>query len=77
MLSPTPSASGLLPSEFHQANVFFSPCLTPPSLRGATHFTHIFQPQTGATAEKHDSFLTLRSVVTSNGEEVSFGVIRG
>lgn len=25
---------------------------------GATHFTHWFQPLTGATAEKHDSFLT-------------------
>ena len=26
--------------------------------RGATHFTHWFQPLTGRTAEKHDSFLT-------------------
>jgi glutamine synthetase len=26
--------------------------------RGATHFTHWFQPLTGATAEKHDSFLS-------------------
>ncbi|WP_428937204.1 glutamine synthetase III [Fontivita pretiosa] len=25
--------------------------------RGATHFTHLFQPMTGITAEKHDSFL--------------------
>ena len=25
---------------------------------GATHYTHIFQPLTGLTAEKHDSFLT-------------------
>jgi glutamine synthetase len=25
--------------------------------RGATHFTHWFQPMTGPTAEKHDSFL--------------------
>lgn len=25
--------------------------------RGATHFTHWFQPMTGATAEKHDSFV--------------------
>ena len=24
---------------------------------GATHFTHWFQPLTGLTAEKHDSFL--------------------
>lgn len=26
--------------------------------KGATHFTHWFQPLTGVTAEKHDSFLT-------------------
>jgi len=25
--------------------------------RGATHFTHLFQPMTGITAEKHDSFI--------------------
>ncbi|MCK4601851.1 MAG: glutamine synthetase III, partial [Phycisphaerae bacterium] len=25
---------------------------------GATHFTHWFQPMTGSTAEKHDSFVT-------------------
>ncbi len=27
--------------------------------KGATHFTHWFQPMTGITAEKHDSFITL------------------
>ncbi|MBN1823914.1 MAG: glutamine synthetase III, partial [Endomicrobiales bacterium] len=26
-------------------------------LKGATHFTHWFQPLTGGTAEKHDSFI--------------------
>ncbi len=26
--------------------------------KGATHYTHWFQPLTGATAEKHDSFIT-------------------
>jgi len=26
--------------------------------RGATHYTHWFQPMTGITAEKHDSFIT-------------------
>jgi glutamine synthetase len=26
--------------------------------RGATHYTHWFQPLTGLTAEKHDSFIT-------------------
>ena len=25
--------------------------------KGATHYTHLFQPMTGLTAEKHDSFL--------------------
>ena len=29
--------------------------------RGATHFTHWFQPLTGSTAEKHDSFITPNS----------------
>ncbi|MCI6273035.1 MAG: glutamine synthetase III, partial [Coriobacteriaceae bacterium] len=28
--------------------------------RGATHFTHWFQPLTGITSEKHDSFITPR-----------------
>ena len=26
--------------------------------KGATHYTHWFQPMTGVTAEKHDSFIT-------------------
>ena len=26
--------------------------------KGATHFTHWFQPMTGITAEKHDSFIS-------------------
>lgn len=29
--------------------------------KGVTHFTHWFQPLTGTTAEKHDSFFTLKS----------------
>jgi len=33
---------------------------------GATHFTHWFQPMTGATAEKHDSFIN----PTGNGEVI-------
>ena len=28
--------------------------------RGVTHFSHWFQPLTGGTAEKHDSFFTLK-----------------
>src|SRR6267378_2813573 len=34
---------------------------------GATHYTHWFQPLTGITAEKHDSFLQM----TSDGKAVS------
>ncbi|MCI1786116.1 MAG: glutamine synthetase III [Bacteroidales bacterium] len=28
--------------------------------RGATHYTHIFQPLTGATAEKHEAFVSVK-----------------
>jgi glutamine synthetase len=34
--------------------------------KGATHYTHWFQPLTGRTAEKHDSFFTLKP----NGEVI-------
>ncbi|KXN69010.1 glutamine synthetase/guanido kinase [Conidiobolus coronatus NRRL 28638] len=39
--------------------------------RGATHFTHWFQPQTDSTAEKHDSFLTLKSSFAAGYEDVT------
>ncbi|KAJ2664980.1 hypothetical protein IWW48_000594 [Coemansia sp. RSA 1200] len=39
--------------------------------RGATHYTHWFQPQTGSTAEKHDAFLSLVTNFTPGGEEVT------
>ncbi|KAI7874759.1 glutamine synthetase/guanido kinase [Lichtheimia hyalospora FSU 10163] len=39
--------------------------------RGATHFTHWFQPITDSTAEKHDSFLTLKSSYINGFEEVT------
>jgi glutamine synthetase len=39
--------------------------------KGATHFTHWFQPQTDTTAEKHDTFLTLKNVDGPAGEEVA------
>jgi len=35
--------------------------------KGATHFTHLFQPMTGLTAEKHDSFLS----PTDNGGAIT------
>ena len=28
---------------------------------GATHYTHIFQPLTGSTAEKHEAFVTIKN----------------
>ena len=34
--------------------------------KGATHFTHWFQPMTGITAEKHDSFIA----PTDNGQVI-------
>ncbi len=30
--------------------------------KGATHYTHWFQPMTGSTAQKHDSFLEIKSL---------------
>jgi glutamine synthetase len=36
--------------------------------RGATHYTHWFQPLTGSSAEKHDSFFTL----DKNGKAIEF-----
>ncbi len=45
--------------------------------RGATHFTHWFQPLTGGTAEKHDSFLDPRSIdnaiMSFSGQNLSQG----
>jgi len=39
--------------------------------RGATHYTHWFQPLTGRTAEKHDSFFTLKPGSNEVVEEFS------
>ena len=33
------------------------------AIKGATHYTHWFQPLTGATAEKHDAFFDLLQMV--------------
>ncbi len=44
---------------------------------GATHFTHWFQPMTGYTAEKHDSFINPQSdggvILSFSGNELSRG----
>ena len=34
--------------------------------QGATHYTHWFQPLTGTTAEKHDSFISRRRTAASS-----------
>ena len=45
--------------------------------RGATHFTHWFQPMTGVTAEKHDSFISPapdgRVILEFSGKELIRG----
>ena len=45
--------------------------------KGATHFTHWFQPMTGITAEKHDSFVTPTSdgcaIMEFSGKELIKG----
>ena len=49
--------------------------------RGATHFTHWFQPLTGITAEKHDSFVTApmygRTLLEFSGKELIKGEADG
>ena len=45
--------------------------------KGATHYTHWFQPMTGITAEKHDSFITPapdgRVILEFSGKELIKG----
>ena len=44
---------------------------------GATHYTHWFQPMTGVTAEKHDSFLSVdedgKPILEFSGSELIKG----
>lgn len=44
---------------------------------GATHFTHLFQPMTGLTAEKHDSFLAPTGTGTAVAEFSGKELIKG
>ncbi|MCD8054779.1 MAG: glutamine synthetase III [Lachnospiraceae bacterium] len=46
--------------------------------KGATHYTHWFQPMTGVTAEKHDSFITAptedgKTIMEFSGKELIKG----
>ena len=38
--------------------------------KGATHYTHWFQPLTGVTAEKHDSFITAPNAARKGTDEL-------
>ena len=45
--------------------------------KGATHYTHWFQPMTGVTAEKHDSFISStkdgKAILEFSGKELIKG----
>ncbi|MCM1507125.1 MAG: glutamine synthetase III [Ruminococcus flavefaciens] len=45
--------------------------------KGATHYTHWFQPLTGSTAEKHDSFITPASKGTAIMEFSGKALVKG
>jgi glutamine synthetase len=44
---------------------------------GATHYTHLFQPMTGLTAEKHDSFLSPTGTGTALAEFSGKELVKG
>ena len=46
--------------------------------RGATHYTHWFQPLTGSTAEKHDAFLEIKDgkpIQSFSGKNLGYIII--
>ncbi|MBE7038513.1 MAG: glutamine synthetase type III [Ruminococcaceae bacterium] len=47
-----------IPLDIHVANIVANAMKDWAIEKGATHFTHWFQPMTGITAEKHDSFIS-------------------
>ena len=55
------SVSSTTPLSLDVANVVASAMKAWAMEKGVTHFTHWFQPMTGITAEKHDSFLNFDS----------------
>ncbi len=64
------------PLDQHIANVVANAMKDWAMERGATHFTHWFQPMTGITAEKHDSFLTVnngKAITEFSGKELIKG----
>jgi glutamine synthetase len=65
------------PIEHHIADIIASALKDWAVEHGATHYTHWFQPLTGITAEKHDSFLSPsadgRAVAEFSGKELVRG----
>jgi hypothetical protein len=69
------------PIDFATADAIANALLRWATERGATHFTHWFQPITGTCAEKHDTFLdTLRDgetpLVRFTGKQLIMGEVR-
>lgn len=64
------------PLEAHIANAVADAMKVWAIEKGATHFTHWFQPMTGITAEKHDSFLSVKNgnvIMDFSGKELIKG----
>jgi glutamine synthetase len=63
--------------EINIANVVANAMKDWATSKGVTHFTHWFQPMTGITAEKHDSFISARSdgsvIMEFSGKELIKG----
>ena len=65
--------AGDLPLPLELADVIASAMKDWALEKGATHFTHWFQPMTGITAEKHDSFLDVKNgkvIMDFSGKEL-------
>ncbi len=65
------------PLQLETANHIAEAMKTWATAKGATHYTHWFQPMTGITAEKHDSFITPtgdgRVIMEFSGKELVRG----
>jgi len=63
----SPEAAGVVANEMKQWAIE----------KGATHYTHWFQPMTGVTAEKHDSFISPKDdgnvILSFSGKELTQG----
>ena len=68
------------PLELDVANVVANAMKVWAIEKGATHFTHWFQPLTGVTAEKHDSFISPNGsgvIMEFSGKELVKGEVDG